>query len=63
MDFNVPRKISQNLCDTFKGIQRKKHSHEDCCYGLVSSSGRDSRDLRSSRLAEATQKALGTNAL
>ena len=30
---------------------------------LVSSPGRDSRDSRSSRLAEATQKALGTNAL
>ena len=30
---------------------------------VVSSPGRDSRDLRSSRLAEATQKALGTNAL
>ena len=30
---------------------------------LVSSPGRDSRDLRSSRQAEATQKALGTNAL
>ena len=30
---------------------------------LVSSPGRDSHDLRSSRLAEATQKALGTNAL
>ena len=30
---------------------------------LVSSPGRDSRDLRSSCLAEATQKALGTNAL
>ena len=30
---------------------------------LVSSQGRDSRDLRSSCLAEATQKALGTNAL
>ena len=30
---------------------------------IVSSPGRDSRDLRSSRLAEATQKALGTNAL
>ena len=31
--------------------------------GLVSSPGRDSRDIRSSRLAEATQKPLGTNAL
>ena len=30
---------------------------------LVSSPGRDSRDLRSSRLEEATQKPLGTNAL
>ena len=30
---------------------------------LVSSPGRDSRDSHSSRLAEATQKALGTNAL
>ena len=30
---------------------------------LVSSPGRDSRDSRSSRLAEATQKALATNAL
>ena len=30
---------------------------------LVSSPGRDSRDSRSSRLAEPTQKALGTNAL
>ena len=30
---------------------------------LVSSPGRDSRDIRSSRLAEATQKPLGTNAL
>ena len=30
---------------------------------LVSPPGRDSRDSRSSRLAEATQKALGTNAL
>ena len=30
---------------------------------LVSSPGRDSRDSRSSRLAEATQKALGTNVL
>ena len=30
---------------------------------IVSSPGRDSRDIRSSRLAEATQKPLGTNAL
>ena len=30
---------------------------------VVSSPGRDSRDIRSSRLAEATQKLLGTNAL
>ena len=30
---------------------------------LVSSPGRDSRDIRSSRLAKATQKPLGTNAL
>ena len=30
---------------------------------LVSSPGRDSRDSHSSHLAEATQKALGTNAL
>ena len=30
---------------------------------VVSSPGRDSRDIRSSRLAEATQKPLGTNAL
>ena len=30
---------------------------------VVSSPGRDSRDSRSSRLVEATQKALGTNAL
>ena len=31
-------------------------------YKVVSSPGRDSRDIRSSRLAEATQKPLGTNA-
>ena len=30
---------------------------------VVSSQGRDSRDIRSSRLAEATQKPFGTNAL
>ena len=30
---------------------------------LVSSPGRDSRDIRSSHLAKATEKALGTNAL
>ena len=34
-----------------------------CTETVVSSPGRDSRDSRSSRLAEATQKALGTNAL
>ena len=33
------------------------------CPDIVSSPGGDSRDSRSSRLAEATQKALGTNAL
>ena len=35
----------------------------DLYVNLVSSPGRDSRDIRSSRLEEATQKALGTNAL
>ena len=35
----------------------------DVGLSLVSSPGRDSRDIRSSRLAEASQKPLGTNAL
>ena len=35
----------------------------NCEACVVSSPGRDSRDIRSSRLAETTQKPLGTNAL
>ena len=48
----------------FTGYQIKSIADQDCsALYVVSSPGRDSHDLRSSRLAEATQKALGTNAL
>ena len=55
------RFILINMYNEIKGWLSKSEAIASC--DIVSSPGRDSRDLRSSRLAEATQKALGTNTL
>ena len=56
-------KLKQKYTSTKLTVTCDTHRHSNATETVVSSPGRDSRDIRSSRLAEATQKPLGTNAL
>ena len=55
--------LHSNLGSWGHMISRFSVYRNEATQNVVSSPGRDSHDLRSSRLAEATQKVLGTIAL